>query len=377
MKLSVIHPTCRPEKALANLQRWRERCLDWSQVEYIVIGDTNASANIIGDLHLAATKCEFLEPRPGYVYKLNRGGQLATGDVIIETHDDICPPESWDLLIAGEMSGAGERVLRVTHGGNRERELCVPMILSRGWYERWKFVSHPALVHLFADDYFTWLAEKHGVIRDAFGIDFKHEHPYFMPEDERAAAMDETYQANYSEGRWSEDGHTFEMLKYAWEPVPENETVQIHIPVANRHDLARECVKLLRARSTENAQIIVWLDGVTAQHQTENWEGATKVFSTPRMGVELQRALHLKFWEKHPTPWLYFTDGDAVHATGWFQSLRKLAIETGDLISGYRTGAHANDAATGQTGAGNGNRNEAGEFEELPSVHESSPCFNE
>lgn len=343
MKLTVIHPTCRHAKAAESARRWRESAdANGPEFEYILVGDTEATEEERAALAGVVTSAEFLPPRPGYVYKLNRAGQMATGDIIVETHDDIIPPQGWNTLLAEALPGSGPAVLRVAHGGDREKSLCVPMIFNRAWYERHRFVSHPALVHLYADDYFTWQAQEAGVIREAQHIVFRHDHPYFKPEGaEREAAMDDTYRANYAEQRWMEDGETFERLKDACRPMDETETLQIHVPVANRFELARECVSLLRARSPQKAQIIVWIDGV--EGQKHDWPGATIVYETPKLGIEKQRVQHLKFWAQFPSTWLYFTDADAVHAADWFTPMRKLAIETTYLVSGYRTGAHAND----------------------------------
>jgi hypothetical protein len=216
------------------------------------------------------------------------------------------------------------------------------MILTAARRDLYGFITHPELCHLFADDFFAWLARLDGALQDGRHIVFDHQNPCFGRRE-----PDSIDRAAYSPTMWEQDARTFGRIKEAFTAFmrgpPTGETLQIHVPICNRFRLGRESVRNLVETAPPEAEIHVWIDGRYTREETGWPRGVHCVHAVPRIGIEPMRGLHIDHFLRNPADWLYFTDADAVHAPNWFPILRRLVLETGRLASGYRTHAHDAD----------------------------------
>jgi glycosyltransferase involved in cell wall biosynthesis len=114
----------------------------------------------------------------------------STGKVIVCVADDWEPPPHWDTELLRTIPDIdGEFVIEVSVGGEADNRRLLPFsVLSRKRYERFGYVFHPDYYGLFADDEFTDVARRDGVVIDARHLMFPHHH--FTT---GASPMDEIY----------------------------------------------------------------------------------------------------------------------------------------------------------------------------------------
>lgn len=90
-------------------------------------------------------------------------------------------------------------MLKVSTGGTADaRGLLTIQILNRKRYERFGYLFHPGYVSMRADDEFSEVAERDGVIVDATHLMFPHCHWSHDP----SVVMDEVYQRQNAPARY-------------------------------------------------------------------------------------------------------------------------------------------------------------------------------
>jgi hypothetical protein len=110
--------------------------------------------------------------------------------------DDQEAPEKWDEDLGAAIAEAAEEgrkqqrdwkggfVVQVSTGTPNDRnrpELMTIQILARGRFERFGYVFHPRYTGMYADNEFSEVAHRDGVVIDARYLVFQHHHPYFDP----------------------------------------------------------------------------------------------------------------------------------------------------------------------------------------------------
>lgn len=118
----------------------------------------------------------------------NKAADLSAGKVLITVADDWFPCLHWDtelLTVIPDLDG--EYVVEVDTGGNPG--LLTFSMLTRKYYERYGYIFYPEYLGMLADDDFTAVARRDGVVIDARHLFFQHKHPAYG-----TAEMDAVYE---------------------------------------------------------------------------------------------------------------------------------------------------------------------------------------
>jgi hypothetical protein len=186
---SICHTTGRPAGWQHSATAWLHNCDNWEWIEYILCADQRWGF-------------EDLPPRPPKVPPVmwktvwntgrkcmvdgyNAALALARGHILILNSDDMFPPAHWDTSLLEAVSAARGKinadedfVIQVSSGTPADaRDLMVLQILSRSRYKRLGYALYPQYEGVFSDDDFSEHARQDGVVIDARGLLFKHEHP--------------------------------------------------------------------------------------------------------------------------------------------------------------------------------------------------------
>jgi hypothetical protein len=199
-KFSLLHASRgRPEIAKKAKKEWLDKASKKHSVEYILSLDEDdpllenypAGQNGI---------CVVSGKSRGNVDAYNRAAYLSHGEILIQVHDDLIPPQNWDELIVRKIPMTQlPVVLRVDDGVAREvrggRTPLTILIGTREWFKQCGYFWSPDFVSVFCDDHMDALSAKMGVQIDAMDIKFKH-----MWE---GADRDATQRRSYSSQNWA------------------------------------------------------------------------------------------------------------------------------------------------------------------------------
>ena len=256
--ISLCHATRgRPEMALAAREKWLERASGEVNLEYLFSVDEDDPTSGVGpgaeqhDTHgrpskiavprapdtgpavidvlwstVVATNAKLITgTNRGNVDAYNRAAWTSTGQVLVQVHDDLTPPQDWDLLILDAIKDVTRPVvLHVNDGTAPEVNADKPWlptiaILTRAYAERVGGMWHPGYVSVFCDDDLGQKAMLDGVTVEAPHIVFKH--------DWKGADRDETQRRSYRPENWAHGERLFLTRKAAgfpdakWgEPIP-------------------------------------------------------------------------------------------------------------------------------------------------------------
>jgi hypothetical protein len=89
----------------------------------------------------------------------------ADWDVLILVSDDMIPAPNWDATIAEHMPADLRMGLWFPDG--RQRKLCTLSVFGRPILDEvlGGFVYHPSFQSVWADNYYQWLMQKHGLLK--------------------------------------------------------------------------------------------------------------------------------------------------------------------------------------------------------------------
>lgn len=184
MIFSLLHPTIRlPEGWRAACDEWYAACDNPDSVEYILCTEQplpNAVApweNFVlienNNKHCSTAAW-------------NKAGAASTGQVLITIADDFAPCTHWDTALLRAIPDLqGQYVIDVNMGGTRP-ELLMFALMTRPYYERYGYVWYPEYKGMYADDDFTAVARRDGVVINARYLFFEHRHPAYgtAPDDD-------------------------------------------------------------------------------------------------------------------------------------------------------------------------------------------------
>lgn len=195
--ISIIHPTARiPDGWKAAWRSWTERCSDPGRIEYILSVDAEDVVKLGGIQDYGGHPN--LQPRVVVNYKrkcsvdaANAAAAQAKGKIFMFAQDDFFPPDHWDDLI---LEAIGDRldsdfVLHCSTGAVRDDGLIYALNMSAARYQRLGYMFYPGYISVYSDDDLTKHAYHDGVVIQARGIMFQHNHPYLGGGD-----ADEVYQ---------------------------------------------------------------------------------------------------------------------------------------------------------------------------------------
>lgn len=178
VRISVAHPTCRPEKARAIKRQWLDMAAHPERIEYIF----GTEAELAGRMEGEAVRIS--QPVPvGHstaVVNYNAAAMACTGEIIIAAQDDIEPPQGWDDAIAAALGPyIGEAKVLHVHDGFRADQLMVIMCVTADYLRAQGYLLCPEYDGYWSDTEFSWRAYQSGQVIDGRHIRFFHNHPCF------------------------------------------------------------------------------------------------------------------------------------------------------------------------------------------------------
>jgi hypothetical protein len=204
--ISILHPTRRPEQALARWAQWRERALRHDGYEYIFGVDAGDTATINALLAAGARYVITPDGGKGIVAAMNAAAAEASGRILVMAADDCEPPQHWDRQIREALKGQLHLPrLLWTSDGHSDQPVITHPIMTRALYQRQGWFFCPEYPHLFCDTELTERAMQAGEIIDARHIELRHHHPMFT-----GAAPDALHQERNTPGAWATGRAIFE-----------------------------------------------------------------------------------------------------------------------------------------------------------------------
>jgi O-methyltransferase len=201
---SILHPSARPDKWRAVYDDWMSKCVDPSQVEYILCADNRwgfdaADQSLVdgfyGNPNAERFQTVWNTGRRCYVDAANTAAKVATGKILIVIADDQFACERWDRELSNAPNGvslsvshranAGEGfVVEVSTGtpNEHERGIFVMPIVSRARYERLGYLFYPEYESMYADNDLCAHAMQDWCVINARHLMFPHRHPIADPQ---------------------------------------------------------------------------------------------------------------------------------------------------------------------------------------------------
>ena len=213
-KISVIHPTVRAKQALDIYEFWKDRASDINNFEYIfAFNDNDEEAKKL----LSEFKHISTPYRNGSVDKCNAAAAISSGEIIMQSSDDLYAPCFWDeQLITQLPDPSQEIVLKLCDGHPDHRKNIIKNIcMTRVRYLKQGFWYHPDLFHLFSDNFYSEMAIKEDVVKDATQIVFEHRHPFYGK-----GKWDEHYEKSNCDEAYKESRPIFERLIKEYGIIP-------------------------------------------------------------------------------------------------------------------------------------------------------------
>jgi hypothetical protein len=205
IRISVAHPTCRPEKAIKIRELWLGRANHPENIEYIFGIEPEAASHRIAEFPHALS-----EPVPdghsSAVANYNAAAAATSGPIIIAAQDDIYPPHGWDTQVFEALvrHTAQPRVLHL-HDGFRTDSIMVIMCVTRAWLKKHGTLLSPEYDGYYSDTEFSYRAYEAGEVIHGRHIKFYHDHPAFT-----GAESDESYMRQQNPEAFARGKATFE-----------------------------------------------------------------------------------------------------------------------------------------------------------------------
>lgn len=162
MKISLICPSReRPELSFANVQHWygmRSRSID---VEIIVsLDNDDPKLGRYLELYRGTVAKLIFERNKSSVEAINRGAEVASGDIIMVVSDDTKCINNWDEAILKEVESKTDWILK-TQDGIQPWIITMP-VMDRAYYNRTGYIYHLDFDHMFCDTYMSCVADING-----------------------------------------------------------------------------------------------------------------------------------------------------------------------------------------------------------------------
>lgn len=172
MLISLIHPSrSRPEKSIETVKKWRAMAENYVQVVVSVDCDDPKLKDY--DYYYQANGAYTVNNNRSAVDAINKGAQLAVGDILIVVSDDTDCPDKWDSFLLKWLNGKSDFIAK-TQDGIQPWIITMP-VLDRIYYNRFGYIYHPDYQHNFCDTELTCVADLTGR-KLTSNILFKHNH---------------------------------------------------------------------------------------------------------------------------------------------------------------------------------------------------------
>jgi hypothetical protein len=194
---SLLHATrWRPRHAQAARDMWTSRASGKHSVEYIYAVDSDDAETLAWGLTGGGI---VVGESRGNVDAYNRAAYASHGDILVQVHDDVEPPQDWDLLIAAKLQDVSRPlVLHVDDGlpneVNKNPLLTPVMVCTRAWAQKLGGLWFPDYVSVCCDDDASEKAYAEDCVVD--GKDITLRHHWGGP------SRDETQLRSYARANW-------------------------------------------------------------------------------------------------------------------------------------------------------------------------------
>lgn len=211
-RISLLHATrCRPQAAQDAHDIWSARASGAHPIEYIYSVDDDDTETSAWGLYGGAV---VRGASRGNVDAYNRAAYASSGDILIQVHDDVEPPQDWDRLIAAKLDISKPQVLHVDDGlpdsVNKNPHLLPVMVCTRAWAQKLGGLWFPDYVSVFCDNDAGEKAYAEGCVVDGKDIVLRHHW--------QGAHRDETQIRSYSPDNWRVGKELFEQRRAAGFP---------------------------------------------------------------------------------------------------------------------------------------------------------------
>ena len=143
------------------------------------------------------------------VKQLNHAAKLATGDLFVNVSDDFDCPKDWDKLLIDALKGKQDFVVKTNDGveadGIHSANIIALPIMDRVYYNRFKYIYHPAYGHFFGDEELSNVGDK---LKRKITLPITFEHIHYVA---GKAKIDATNVKNNK--HFDQDKKTFERRK--------------------------------------------------------------------------------------------------------------------------------------------------------------------
>jgi hypothetical protein len=194
---SLLHASARPDKWKDAYRAWMESADLPHDIEYVLAVDLpqlSEFRNLPHDVGLVIN-----QHRRCAVDAWNAAAYGAIGHVFVQVADDFFPPPKWDDALLSRLPDFGEHVIAVSEG--RSDTLLCHSILTRAYYKRYAYLFWFEYDGMYADNEFTDVAYRDGVVIEARDLVFDHRHPAYGKRESDALDAVHQSQENYALGR--------------------------------------------------------------------------------------------------------------------------------------------------------------------------------
>jgi hypothetical protein len=200
MKFSLVHPSRgRIARATEAIAEWRGRASGLHDIEHILSVDADdpdveryrAVAADVGSRFI-------VHPNRRMIEAMNRGGEAATGAVIVGMSDDFGCPQGWDVSLA-DVIGGREMAAVLVNDDINARILTLP-ILTAALYRKLGYIYHPDYISMWADDDLTEVARREQALVDARHLVFPHQHAFVARAEQDATYLRQNHRRSWWHG---------------------------------------------------------------------------------------------------------------------------------------------------------------------------------
>ena len=178
---SVCHTTARlPDGWEEAARAWTGQAAYKNAIEYVLSSDSENVSEFRPEC--GSFKHVLNTGRKCAVDGWNAAAKASTGKFLITVADDWTPPKHWDLELLKVIPDLDkEYVVWVETGGGEDDQIMTFSLLTRAYYERYGYIFYPEYIGMFADNDFTDVAVRDGVILDCRKTlpMFEHKHPFY------------------------------------------------------------------------------------------------------------------------------------------------------------------------------------------------------
>jgi hypothetical protein len=180
MKISLLHATRgTPDVALATANKWLDRATLPGAVEHIFAIQKD---DFLSAKRFEETGSNFVSTDPpvpwasSSVANWNAAAAKSTGDLLVVIADDLLPPEGWDQSLRQLPSDTRHPYACYVPDSFRQDGLMCHPVLSRGLYQKRRYVFHPSFFGVYCDNDFTIRTQLEAPIYVIPDLLWQHEH---------------------------------------------------------------------------------------------------------------------------------------------------------------------------------------------------------